>query len=138
MAQCHRASEDPNGAQSLPRSDCRFITTKLDKTYIAGKFCRIMSISQLNSPDVILLDSGLNCIYIISGDEATMVPDTFDNTTGVEFGDLKSLVTDDLGTMIVVDSANDQLQIIDIHGKLLGCVKVKVETVSSGSLLLTC
>ena len=35
MAQYDR---NPNGAQSLPRSDCRFITTKLDKTYIIGKF----------------------------------------------------------------------------------------------------
>ena len=117
------ARENPNGAESLPRSDCRFITTKLDKTYIAGKFCRIMSIS-LNSPDVILLDSGLNCIYIISGDEATMIPDTFENT-GVEFAELKSLVCDDLGNMIVIDSANDQLQIIDIRGVLIGSVKVK-------------
>ena len=36
LAQCHR---NPNSAQSLPTSDCRFITTKLDKTYITGKFC---------------------------------------------------------------------------------------------------
>ena len=74
---------------------------------------------------MILLDSGLNCIYILSGDEATMIPDTFDNTSGVDFGDLRSLVCDDLGNMIVVDSTSDQLQIIDIQGKLLGSVKVK-------------
>ena len=54
-----------------------------------------------------------------------MIPDTFDNTSGVDFGDLRSLVCDDLGNMIVVDSASDQLQIIDIQGKLLGSVKVK-------------
>ena len=72
-----------------------------------------------------MLDSGLNYIYILSGDEATMIPDTFDNTSGVDFGDLRSLVCDDLGNMIVVDSTSDQLQIIDIQGKLLGSVKVK-------------
>ena len=82
-----------------------------------------------------MLDSGLNCIYIISGDEAMMIPDTFDNTTGVEFRDLKSLVCDDLGNMLVIDSGSDKLQIIDINGKLLGCVKVNLK-LSSGCLLL--
>ena len=74
--------------------------------------------------NAILLDSGLNCIYIISGDEATMIPDT-DQKTGVEFGDLRSLVVDDLGNMIVVDSASEQLQVFDIGGSLIGTVKVK-------------
>ena len=72
-----------------------------------------------------MLDSGLNCIYIISGDEATMIPDTFNNTSGVEFRELKSLVCDDLGNMIVVDSATDQLQVFDIHGTRLGSLQVK-------------
>ena len=60
-----------------------------------------------------------------------MIPDTFDDTTGVEFKELKSLVCDDLGNMIVIDSASDQLQIIDIEGKLLGPVKVKLTSLSS-------
>ena len=54
-----------------------------------------------------------------------MIPDTFDDTTGVEFKELKSLVCDDLGNMIVIDSASYQLQVIDIQGKLLGSLKVK-------------
>ena len=78
-----------------------------------------------NLNNLILLDSGLNCIYILSGDEATMIPDTFD-TTGVEFGALTSLVCDDLGNMMVVDSASDQLRIFDIRGKMIGTVKVKI------------
>ena len=53
-----------------------------------------------------------------------MIPDT-DEKTGVEFGDLRSLVVDDLGNMIVVDSASDQLQVFDIGGSLIGTVKVK-------------
>ena len=79
---------------------------------------------EFNRNNAILSDSGLNCIYIISGDEATMIPDTDENTV-VEFAELKSLVCDDLGNMIVIDSANDQLQIIDIRGRLMGSVKVK-------------
>ena len=60
-----------------------------------------------------------------------MIPDT-DENSGVKFGELKSLVCDDLGNMIVIDSANDQLQIIDIRGRLVGSVKVrKVRSLSS-------
>ena len=60
-----------------------------------------------------------------------MIPDT-DENSGVEFGELKSLVCDDLGNMIVIDSANDQLQIFDIRGRLIGSVKVrKVRSLSS-------
>ena len=60
-----------------------------------------------------------------------MIPDTDENTV-VEFAELKSLVCDDLGNMIVIDSANDQLQIIDIRGRLMGSVKVKkVRSLSS-------
>ena len=125
MAQCDRTRENPNGARSLPRSNCRFITTKLDKTYITGKLFRIIVISLVNANDVILLDSGLNCIYIISGDEATMIPDTFNNSSGVEFGELKSLVCDDLGNMIVIDSTTDMLKVIDIHGTLRGSLQVR-------------
>ena len=54
-----------------------------------------------------------------------MIPDTFNNTSGVEFRELKSLVCDDLGNMIVVDSATDQLQVFDIHGTRLGSLQVK-------------
>ena len=54
-----------------------------------------------------------------------MIPDTFD-TSGVEFGALTSLVCDDLGNMMVVDSASDQLRIFDIRGKMIGTVKVKI------------
>ena len=60
-----------------------------------------------------------------------MIPDTDENTV-VKFAELKSLVCDDLGNMIVIDSANDQLQIIDIRGRLMGSVKVKkVRSLSS-------
>ena len=55
-----------------------------------------------------------------------MIPNTFDHTSGVEFGELRSLVCDDLGNMIVIDSATNQLQVLDIHGKLLGELKVKL------------
>ena len=54
-----------------------------------------------------------------------MIPDTFNNSSGVEFGELKSLVCDDLGNMIVIDSITDSIKVIDIHGTLLGSLQVR-------------
>ena len=58
-----------------------------------------------------LSDSGLNCIYVISGDYATLIPDE-DHHRGIEFQDPTSLVFDDLDNMIVVDRS-PKLKVID-------------------------
>ena len=69
------------------------------------------------------LDSGLNCVYVVSGTEASLIPDEED-LSGLEFKAVTSLVCDDLGNMIVIDTSTEKLQILDKYGKYLGSVMV--------------
>ena len=71
-------------------------------------------------------DSGLNCIYVISGDYATLIPDE-DFHRGIEFQDPTSLVFDDLDNMIVVDRS-PKLKVIDKERSYVGDIQVKFIT----------
>ena len=73
-----------------------------------------------------LSDSGLNCIYVISGDYATLIPDE-DFHRGIEFQDPTSLVFDDLDNMIVVDRS-PKLKVIDKERSYVGDIQVKFIT----------
>ena len=71
-------------------------------------------------------DSGLNCIYVISGDYATLIPDE-DSHRGIEFQGPTSLVFDDLDNMVVVDRS-PKLKVIDKERSYVGDIQVKFIT----------
>ena len=72
------------------------------------------------------LDSGLNLGYVVNGDCGSLIPDEEDQS-GLEFRELRELVFDSEGNMIVVESRSDQLKVLDKERRYIGVVKVGVD-----------
>ena len=71
-----------------------------------------------------VVDMGLDCVFILNeeGTESEMFGSR--GTRGREFRDPTGIVVDDVGTMMVVDSRNHRLQLIDSDLNFAGLVKV--------------
>jgi len=91
-----------NGCQET--SACRYVAFKNKKLYV--------------------VDLGLDCIFILNkdGTESDLLGGRGNN--GGEFRDPGGLVVDDSGTMLVVDSRNHRLQLIDNDMCFAGVVEV--------------
>ena len=91
-----------NGCQDM--SACRYVAFKNKKLYV--------------------VDHGLDCIFILNkdGTESDLLGRRGNN--GGEFRDPVGLVVDDYGTMLVVDSRNHRLQLIDDNLWFAGLAEV--------------
>ena len=84
--------------------------------------CRFLAFS---NNMLYVVDLGLDCVFIL--DKDGIESDVFGSrgTSGGEFRDPAGLVVDASGTMMVVDSRNHRLQLIDRDLAFAGIVKVK-------------
>ena len=86
-------------------------------------FCKFLA---FRNKKLYVVDHGLDCIFILSkdGTESEMFGRRGNN--GGEFRDPAGIVVDDDGTMIVVDSRNHRLQLIDDKLRFAGMVEVSM------------
>ena len=103
------------GNLELDMSACRFLTYRNKKLYV--------------------VDHGLDCIFILNedGTEAELIGSR--GIKGGEFRDPAGLVVDDSGTMMVADSRNHRLQLIDNNLAFVGIVEVKLLSTQVFTLL---
>merc|ERR1712129_44932 len=85
-------------------SACRFLAYSNNKLYV--------------------VDLGLDCVYILNKDGTESELFGSRGNKGGEFRDPAGLAVDDFGTMMVVDSRNHRLQLIDNGLSFAGMVKV--------------
>ena len=69
------------------------------------------------------LDTGLNLGYVLNGDCGSLIPDEEDQS-GLEFRELRELLFDSVGNMIVVDKRSEHLKVLDKDRRYIGDVKV--------------
>ena len=89
-----------------PQSACRFLTYNKEKLYV--------------------VDMGLDCVYVLSLKNGDKQAEMF-GSTGDQDGQFRSpagLIVDSSGTMIVVDSNNHRLQMVDTNYSYCGDVQV--------------
>eukprot|EP00092_Neocalanus_flemingeri_P040834 GFUD01044453.1.p1 GENE.GFUD01044453.1~~GFUD01044453.1.p1 ORF type:complete len:601 (+),score=162.83 GFUD01044453.1:671-2473(+) len=92
--------------EAKDKSACRFITYQKEKLYV--------------------VDMELDCVYVLflkDGEEQAEVFGSTGNKAG-QFRDPAGLVVDNTGTMMVVDSKNNRLQLFDSKYAFCGIVKV--------------
>jgi len=97
-------------------SACRFLTYRNKKLYV--------------------VDHGLDCVFILNKDGTESELFGSRGHEGGEFRDPTGLVVDDDGTMMVADSRNHRLQLIDNSLDFAGLVKVDVPLVRPSGLYL--
>ena len=88
------------------KSACRFLSYANERLYI--------------------VDMGLDCVYVLFLKDGEEQADVF-GSSGSDFGHLKDpagLVVDSAGTMMVVDSKNNRLQLVSKDSTFCGIVKV--------------
>jgi len=90
-----------DGAAAMPMSNCRFIT----------KY----------GQDIYVLDSGLDCCYVVNGDYGSLIPDEEDGSRQL-LRKPSSLLFDSVGNMLVMDS--EGAKVISKDKRLIGRVKV--------------
>ena len=84
--------------------------------------CRFLS---YHNKKLYVVDLGLDCVFILTKDGTESELFGSRGNKGGEFRDPAGLVVDDIGTMMVVDSRNHRLQLIDSDLNFAGVVKVK-------------
>jgi len=97
-------------------SACRFLTYRNNKLYV--------------------VDYGLDCVFILNKDGTESELFGSRGHEGGEFRDPTGLLVDDYGTMMVADSRNHRLQLIDNSLVFAGLVKVDVPLVRPSGLYL--
>ena len=69
-----------------------------------------------------MLDLGLDCVFVVNDTTANMFGKR--GKEGGEFRDPTDIVVDDVGNMMVLDSRNMRIQVINGETEYLGCLKV--------------
>ena len=87
--------------------------------------CRFLS---YHNKKLYVVDLGLDCVFILNKDGTESELFGSRGNKGGEFRDPAGLVVDDIGTMMVVDSRNHRLQLINSDLSFAGLVKVKFKT----------
>jgi hypothetical protein len=76
-----------------------------------------------------VVDMGLDCVFVLNNEETESELFGRRGNQGGEFRDPMGLVVDDVGTMMVVDSRNHRLQLIDRNLNFAGLVKVRISNI---------
>ena len=84
-------------------------------------FCRFLA---FRNTKLYVVDHGLDCIFVLSKDGSESELFGRRGHNGGEFRDPSGIVVDDDGTMIVVDSRNHRIQLIDDKLWFAGLVEV--------------
>ena len=84
------------------------------------------AIQSYHNKKLYVVDLGLDCVFILTKDGTESELFGSRGNKGGEFRDPADLVVDDIGTMMVVDSRNHRLQLIDSDLNFAGVVKVKL------------
>ena len=88
--------------------------------------CRFLS---YHNKKLYVVDLGLDCVFILTKDGTESELFGSRGNKGGEFRDPADLVVDDIGTMMVVESRNHRLQLMDSDLNFAGVVKVKLYNV---------
>eukprot|EP00092_Neocalanus_flemingeri_P065635 GFUD01079851.1.p1 GENE.GFUD01079851.1~~GFUD01079851.1.p1 ORF type:complete len:165 (-),score=45.11 GFUD01079851.1:34-528(-) len=95
--------------------------------------CRFLS---YHNQMLYVVDMGLDCVFVLNKDGTESEMFGSRGNRGGEFRDPAGLVVDDMGTMMVVDSRNHRLQLIDRDHNFVGLVKVDIPLARPSGIFL--